>query len=129
MNRITSAEHDTESVEATTLDEIHMSHVSTETDSIMWKIDVEGAEQLVLDGAKKAIEDSRVRIVFLETVTERIRQLMISQGFCIQNYSPFDRCFSSICSNSNNTLWVRDLPFVQERVKLSEGIDVHGVKV
>jgi FkbM family methyltransferase len=95
---------------------------------IMMKVDVEGAEQQVLLGAEKVLADPGLRVIELETVTEDIAAIMARNGFEMAFYNPWSRRLDRHSSGhkSSNSLFVRDWPFVEARLKSAQGISVLG---
>lgn len=105
------------------LDDIHCNQ-----SPIMMKVDVEGAELEVLSGAGKALEDSFLRVIELETVTADISRIMDHNGFELAHYEPYARALSreNVTRKSSNSLFVRDWSFVEARLKSAKGISVLG---
>jgi FkbM family methyltransferase len=60
----------------------------------MWKIDVEGSELEVLEGAARSIAAPTLRAVILEAHNVQIARFMRSYGFETAEYQPFERRFS-----------------------------------
>ncbi len=88
---------------------------------IMMKIDVEGYEDAVLAGASEVLSKPSLKIIEIETVTSETKRLLTSHVFERMFYSPFTRTLDAEPSGpkSSNSLYVRDLSFVQQR--LAEG--------
>lgn len=91
------------------------------------KIDVEGFEKEVLDGAQRTLEDSSLLAVIVETNGSGARygssdadlhERLSSAGFITAGYDPLARHISRAPSLNpgGNTLYIRDLVFAQERV-------------
>ena len=103
------------------------------------KIDVEGFETSVLHGSDLVLSKSSLKIVIMELNgsgsrygfdEDLIIKLMEKKGFNTYSYSPFDRTFTSLNGKnckSGNTIFIRDINFVESRVKNSELFTVNGI--
>ena len=92
------------------------------------KIDVEGYETLVIRGAEESLANESLRVVIMELNGSGSRynfdeleivEKMKSRGFATATYDPFNRqivLLDGKCLSSGNTLFVRDLPWLQDRV-------------
>ena len=107
-------------VPVTTLDELVGGDVPT-----VMKIDVEGHEAAVLEGARKTLRDSRLLAVVMETngsgarygVSDKILiAMMCEAGF---SASILRSVFPPLVRrrSSGNTLFVRDVAVVNERIR------------
>jgi FkbM family methyltransferase len=85
---------------------------------LMMKIDVEGYEDAVLSGASKVLRIPSLKVIEIEAVTPHTESLLMQNGFERAYYDPFTRALSATPNGekSNNSLFVKDLPFVQKRV-------------
>lgn len=101
-------------VEQTTLNAICETH-----DPVMIKIDVEGYEEQVFKGASTALQRPCLRVIETELNTPSIAARLEAYGFARMYYDPFARRLSSAPNEfkSNNSLFVRDVSFVQERLR------------
>lgn len=91
------------------------------------KIDVEGFEAKVLEGAARTITDPSLNILIMETGAGSrystddgdLHSLVIEHGFTGCSYDPFARVLEPLRSRNTygNTLYVRDLDEVAQRVK------------
>ena len=98
------------------------------------KIDVEGFEQEVIDGAHRTLADPAVKAVIIELIgggkrygfdEDNIRRQLTGHGFAPYTYSPFDRKLSPATENTgNNSLYVRDVEFVKARLKEAPRVKV-----
>lgn len=103
---------------------------------IMIKIDVEGFENAVINGARATLEKQELCCVLMELAGTgsqygfdemQLRTLMSGYGFEECSYAPFKRrLVLGAPMSSNNALFVRNLPFVQERLKNSPPFTVMG---
>lgn len=104
----------------------------------MLKIDVEGFEQEVLDGANTVLRRDSLVAVLLEDVglSARYRQgsgqheRMLALGFRSHLYCPEQRKLLDLQNLRNtdggNTLYLRNLPFVNERLASAAKFNVRG---
>jgi FkbM family methyltransferase len=77
----------------------------------LWKVDVEGFELEVLEGARQSIADPALWAVILESDSTSIRRLMQSHGFQLFAYNPRMRELTALNSNQHvtgNHLWIRN---------------------
>ena len=104
----------------------------------MMKIDVEGYETAVIEGAQKTLADPRLHSVVLELAgagsqygfdEDRLLQQMREMGFQSCRYDPFRReltPFESRDPSDGNTLLVRDLEKVRGLLESASAVVVHG---
>jgi FkbM family methyltransferase len=102
------------------------------------KIDVEGFETSVLEGAHKTLQKQTLHSVIMELNgsgsrygfdESQILELMAEYGFETYSYSPFERTLISLEGknpNSGNTLFIRGKSFVEERLRSSPKVKIHG---
>ena len=102
------------------------------------KIDVEGYETPVLEGAQKTLEKHELNAVIMELNGSgsrygydeaRILELMFSYGFKTYSYNPLARKLINLDGknlNEGNTLFIRDKSIVEERLRTSPMVSVHG---
>lgn len=104
----------------TTVDEVVSFDIPTAI-----KIDVEGHELAVLNGAKKLLSSGHVKVVIMELngsgarygVSDNfLRELMHQYGFCACIYDPFSRALTRGESSGGNTIFVSDFQLAQQRV-------------
>ena len=131
-----------------------MNHVAsaTETDSIqipvlpldealaevpqLIKIDVEGFEMAVLQGANHTLSNPGLKAIIIETNSscERyghspadVHQLLLQHGFLAFSYEPFARKLSALNQpHTHNTIYLRDLDFVKNRLENAQKINLLG---
>lgn len=98
---------------------------------LVWKVDVEGYEPEVLRGAAAALQHPHLRAVLLEADTPALQRTMQQAGFARYRYHLFSRMLSPVSglasSGGHNQLWIRDLPFVQERCRTALSVRVNGI--
>lgn len=99
----------------------------------MWKVDVEGYEPEVLCGAVAALRQPPLRAVLLEADSPILQRTMEQAGFARYRYDFFIRTLSSGSgpgsSGVHNQLWIRDLPFVQERCRTASPVRVNRMEI
>ncbi len=93
------------------------------------KIDVEGYEPKVIDGAKETLKSDSLLAVLLETVNPEMESILKGNGFISAYYDPFTRELSTSSVNhvSNNYLWVKNLDHVIERCQFSPKYQALGI--
>jgi FkbM family methyltransferase len=100
------------------------------------KIDVEGFEQKVIDGGTSILQTDSLRAVLMELNgsgdrygynDDDIHQTMVDFGFLPFRYEPFQRVLHQLSNrneSSGNTLYLRDLEFVKERLASAPEIEL-----
>ena len=96
------------------------------------KIDVEGFEANVINGASETLKRPELRVIIMETngLSDQyefgqnyIHNKLLSLGFTPNSYSPKDRKIIAIEStNPENTIYIRDMEFVKERIRTGKKI-------
>jgi FkbM family methyltransferase len=135
---VTSSNSRSCKVQATTLDRaLETRH------PMMLKIDVEGFETEVIAGAHRTLHKPDLRCVLMELggygkkygFDENVlRHHMADLGFQPYEYDPFARClkpdsFNTAKRETENTLFVRDIEFVRQRVESADTFFVRGWKI
>lgn len=84
-------------------------------------------------GGAAALQPPHLRTVLLEADTPALRHSMQAAGFSRFSYHPYRRALSPISgpasSCGHNQLWIRDLPFVQERLRTAPLVRVNGLEL
>jgi FkbM family methyltransferase len=93
---------------------------------VLIKIDVEGHERAVLQGATQTLANPKLLAVVMETNGSGARygisdddllDLMAEHGFSAYGYEPFGRQLVDASQADGNTVFVRDRAIVEERVR------------
>lgn len=124
-------ETDTIEVDISTLDTI----LSTEpSPPILLKIDVEGFETEVLNGAEKTLSNKSLKAIIIELNgsgerygydENNIHNKLIELGFKTFHYNPKRRQLKEIGSfGTHNTIYLRNIEFVEERIKSARQIKI-----
>lgn len=135
MNRVvTDADRRERAIE---VDVLTLDDVATEP-PIAIKIDVEGYEHAVLKGAPNTLRNPTLRALILEMYSGANRygfdesdivHDLAKLGFQPFAYEPFTRKLTAITTpdpQAGNTMFIRDLPFVTERIQCAHAVTVHG---
>ena len=121
------------SVDVSTLDKV----LSGESPAVM-KIDVEGYEIPVLEGASEILKRRTLHSLIIELNgsgdrygfdESRILEMLFDHGFRTYSYNPLDRILVKLQGKnlqSDNTLFIRNDSFVLDRLKTSPKITIHG---
>jgi FkbM family methyltransferase len=109
-----------------------------EESPVLAKIDVEGYETPVLQGAEATLQKPSLLAVIMELNgagrhygydEAAILELLYDRGFRTFSYDPLNRTLRELGGrnpDSDNTLFIRDLLRVQERIRSAPAISVHG---
>ncbi|MGE0188365.1 MAG: FkbM family methyltransferase [Steroidobacteraceae bacterium] len=123
-------------VELITLDETVVINAPT-----MIKIDVEGYEIPVIEGAQRTLGNPFLKSVIMELNgsgsrygydEEDILRTMLRYGFEPYSYEPFSRKLIYLNGKnqaSGNTIFVRDTALVNERVRSAQRIKINGMEI
>ena len=107
---------------------------------ILMKIDVEGFELSVLNGASDILMNEELKAIIIEIngccksfgVQEMdIHNKLVSYNFKAYTYNPFTRSLESQSSftPNGNTIYIRDLPFVKQRLLESRDFKILGKRI
>jgi FkbM family methyltransferase len=101
------------------------------SDPIMIKLDVEGAEQAVLEGANALLANPSLNVVELETLTPESADILKGNEFARAFYDPFRHKLSRepIGLKSSNALFVRDWSLVADRLAGARKIEIFGREI
>jgi FkbM family methyltransferase len=101
---------------------------------VLLKIDVEGYETEVVKGARRIINDDGLKAIIIELTgsgnrygynEDKIHEDLISAGFKACLYDPFTREIKMIEIHGRiNTIYVRDIDFVQKRLISADRIKI-----
>lgn len=104
---------------------------------ILVKIDVEGYETAVLKGMQQTLTDTALKAIIIELNgsgyryhfdEKQIHADLLAAGFQPYFYEPFSRQLTLLETfGANNTIYIRDIAFVHERLQTAEKIHVNGV--
>ena len=97
------------------------------------KVDVEGSERDVLEGASESLRRPTLKAVLLEGDSEPIAGMMSQAGFARASYAPMTRRLemtgarrSGSLMETLNHLWVRNEQIVQDRCSTARQFTVYG---
>ncbi|TWR30237.1 FkbM family methyltransferase [Mucilaginibacter pallidiroseus] len=103
-----------------------LDNIMTDNAPILIKIDVEGFETEVLNGAKKTLASAKLKAIIIELngagrrygfEDAKIHTMLLDHGFKPMRYLPFKRRLETGSLNTeHNTLYIRDLAFVEKRL-------------
>lgn len=122
------------SVQVNSLDNLRLPEIA------LMKIDVEGFELPVLKGAVKLLESNNLKAIIIEMngsgnrygfPDEDVDKLLRKHGFLSYKYIAFERELTEIQSfnRHENTLYLKDIEFIQKRIKESDSFKVFGLKI
>jgi FkbM family methyltransferase len=131
---LTDEEKDVPSVEVpvVTLDEV-LAEPPT-----MMKIDVEGFETRVLEGAERTLREPQLHSLLIELNgsgrrygfdDDKIAGVLEGAGFRAYEYRPFDRELNPLSRRRNtdgNTLYIRDIDLMRQRVATAPKVRIMG---
>lgn len=138
MNHVIADDEITESkitVNVSTLDD------ELKDSPFLMKIDVEGFETPALEGAENTLRNEELCCVIMELNgsgsrygydESKILSLMSNYGFKTYSYNPLKREFINLEGKNlseGNTIFIRNMQRVEERVKTAPQIEVHGMSI
>jgi len=120
-------------VPCTTLDEaLH------DTTPLLLKIDVEGNEHRVLQGATKLLSSPGLKAMIIETTQQPFQpphpqtthEWLLQQGFVAFTYAPYSRRLIALTQpHGHNTIYIRDIDFVKTRLQTAPQFSLWRKKV
>jgi FkbM family methyltransferase len=122
VNRIASA--DDKNIRMTRLERLDA--IIVDSQPIMMKVDVEGAEEGVLYGAETLLANPCLKVIELETVTLSSADILTQNHFERAYYNPFSHELTRnpISLKSSNALFVRDWSFVGSRLASAKKVAI-----
>ncbi|NUN63526.1 FkbM family methyltransferase [Pseudanabaena biceps] len=94
------------------------------------KIDVEGYEPEVIQGAINTLSCSSILAILLETVNPEIEVTLQNNGFSNASYDPFTRTLTTSSINNhrgNNYLWIKNPDQIIDRCRKSDKYEALGI--
>lgn len=120
----------------TTIPVVPLNQYSSEFKPALIKIDVEGYETQVINGADSILSDPLLNSILIELNgsgekygfdEKEIHNKLVKYGFNRYKYDPFNRLLSSRDDFGDlNTLYIKDLSFAENRVKNSKPFKIFG---
>ncbi|MGO4876816.1 FkbM family methyltransferase [Pedobacter psychrotolerans] len=105
-----------------------------ENKPILMKIDVEGFETEVLNGAKNYLSDTSLKAIIIELngsgnrygfKDDDIQTKLLKHHFKPYDYNPITRILNELSTyGKDNTIYIRDLEFVKKRIQSSEAFKI-----
>lgn len=92
------------------------------------KIDVEGSEEKVLEGAGEILASQECNVVIMETFGDaKLTDILLEKGFLLYKYNPVNRELSAAGYDDieNNGIFIKDVNKAKARVKASRKIKVY----
>ena len=130
MNRIVDSGFDS-SIKTQTVAVSMLDHELRRMSPIFMKIDVEGFEEKVIEGADQTLANPSLIAILLETVNENVLSILKKHGFSAYSYDPFSRQLREPNKNQyeNNQLFVRESKVVAARVSQAPAFRALGVLI
>jgi FkbM family methyltransferase len=94
-----------------------------------WKVDVEGFEAEVLQGARHSLASDAVQAVLLEDRSPTVTQTMQAAGFTPCSYEPWSRTLLPLSCSGANQIWIRDLSWAAHRLQTAPPFEVAGLSI
>jgi FkbM family methyltransferase len=136
LNHVTKGEH--HGVNVLQVDMLALDSLASVRDACIVKIDVEGFERSVLQGARAVLANPKLLAVVMETHTafgERnaaAHELALELGLSPYTYAPFERRLISLGRDYKpdaNTIYVRDLDALRERIRTGPTFNTLGLRM
>lgn len=112
---------------------------SLNNNPVLVKIDVEGFETEVLKGMAEIIKQTFLKVIIIELngsgirygfLEDTIHLQLMNYGFKPYKYDPFNRSLAQLNRYGiQNTIYCRDMEFVNERIKTGRHFKVMGEKI
>lgn len=114
----------------------NLDHICSGQNVNLLKIDVEGYEKFVLQGCAETLKNPALKVVIIEVNNsgkfygakdEDICKILDENNFKPYKYNPLSRELTALNSHNTeqfNTIFIRDLEFVEHRIMESSGIKV-----
>jgi FkbM family methyltransferase len=124
QNNHVAVENDTDTIkiEVKTLDEI-----LKDRHPILLKIDVEGFEKAIIDGASATLKKEHLQVIIIELVglgarygfdETDIHRILNNHGFLRYTYNPFNRTLVETKNlGYHNTIYIKNINFVEQKIK------------
>jgi FkbM family methyltransferase len=106
-----------------------LNHLLEKENPIILKIDVEGFETMVINGAKDVLKKESLKAIIIELNglsnkygfnDEAIHQSILDEGFAPYIYHPLERTFEKLETfGEKNTIYIRGLDFLKKRISVS----------
>ncbi len=103
------------------------------------KIDVEGYEAQVLDGAKELLSNSNLKAIIIEIIgganfygssNMAVHKILLDYNFKSYNYDPFTRDLTQSDPNlESNTIYIKDIDFVKQRLSSANNFKVFNESI
>ncbi|REA58835.1 FkbM family methyltransferase [Dyadobacter luteus] len=103
------------------------------------KIDVEGFEANVINGATETLQNKVLNVIVMETNglsdqyqfgQDYIHNKLLSAGFVPHDYDPYHRTITAISKpNPDNTIYIRNIEFVSQRLKSGAKIKIGDLTI
>ncbi len=130
------AESETKGTGAVDVPIITVDLLLNQTQPALIKMDVEGYETEVLKGMKQTLSASVLKAIIIELNgsgerygfdENKIHHLLLANGFTPYTYNPFKRMLSrAAMSTGFNTIYCRDINFINNRLKGAKSITIMG---
>jgi FkbM family methyltransferase len=137
MNRVVDADYKN----ATQVDVLTIDELCANTKIQLMKMDVEGFEKYALAGANQLMQSDELKAIIMElnnsgekfgVSDEEIYQQILGWGFLPYAYNPMSKTLTPLASYNRddfNTLFIKDLPFVKNRLAEASSVKIWGTTV
>lgn len=137
-NHVISA-NETQNTNVETVKVIKVDDTTVNSKPALIKIDVEGFETEVLKGMGETLKQASLKAIIIELNGSGARynfndadihQLLIAHNFKPYQYNPFERKLALLNTyGDNNTIYCRDLDFINNRLQSAEKFKMMGNKI